>query len=1091
MKSILDTCKPREDIISGSFNPEIFTANLSDVIGYYQEGGARIDNIYTDAALFFSQGTYPTESLRRLLTGVFGRLSGDPAHPAIQRLETAFGGGKTHALIACTHIAERGTELADVTRGLLDPELLPEPGEVDVVGVRGDEIPVHEPRGTELIPYTLWGEIAYQIGGQRLYAEVGESATSRAAPGRPYFDTVFGGRKVLILIDELAQYAARLEASEEAGGGEQLAAFIMALHGYARTHEGIAIVATLAGRMDAFALQTRRLALLLEEVTGREVEEEEAMSIGQQAVDQVESVAFRDAAPGLVPVQPGEISKVLAQRLLEAVDRNAAREVADAYVDMYRMNARLLPETATREDYHQRMVGNYPFHPTLVDFLNNKLSTAENFQGTRGVLRVLALALRSLWRQGTAIPMIHGCHLDLRDPATANELLGRTGSSDLFSVLNADIGGPDTDQLEAGTSNAHEADQDNPHPLGHPMYEYTWKTIFLHSLVGREGGLGSPVFGLTEQDALFNTAFPGLTPPQVAKALEKIEDLDGGAYYLRHQDGRYYASVEPSVRVALSKIWNSLRSQEDRIRETLLATARKIVSPETQSFQVEHDVSAPEHIPDNGEKPILALVSLDVENVDVEAFVTTTGPNRPREHQNLVFLLVPETVPVKQRAGTQQHFTALDRSAEEALERIKDAARWALAIRELRRRPQDYGINPARLDEDAFRQRASEREKALETSVTEAYRNVWFHSAAGQIVHREMRTAGGETGVSVIERIRKVLLEDNEMVTREHTDQASLHNFQQLFFANSETPSVHDLRQNFLSRRDWPVLESMGVFDHIIRAGVGGNAWCLFRMGGPERTVPEAFFDRGQDLPLNLDLRQEGWSIIRPEDARRRGWIGEAPVDPEQVRGWIMEQVGSAGAMTYAGMRNQVRERHGEVQDDDLAEGLRRMLRDKAISEYRGEPDQREKPELIRGPMAVFYTPTDEDVLVTNAEAAQRGWLEPEADSFVLRGREGARRLIPLLGRIGSLYNRGAKSKIDDLDITGLEVEAGATLRISLQNASPEALQRLGEFFEVLDGVVTMGPETLADLEIRNPDDECLFFQALQEDHSWDSNDRS
>ncbi len=176
---------------------------------------------------------------------------------------------------------------------------------------------------------------------------------------------------------------------------------------------------------------------------------------------------------------------------------------------MYTKNAGLLPDVATRKDFGERLVASYPFHPTLADFLNNKLSTAENFQGVaRRRPRVLALALRSLWREKSEIPMIHACHLDMRDPATANELLGRTGSSDLFPVLNADIGGPDSDQLETGASNAREADEANPHPLGFPMYEYTWKTIFLHSLVGREGGLASPVFGLTEQGSTFQHLLP-------------------------------------------------------------------------------------------------------------------------------------------------------------------------------------------------------------------------------------------------------------------------------------------------------------------------------------------------------------------------------------------------------------------------------------------------------------------------------------------------------------------------------------------------------------------------------------------------------
>ena len=76
-------------------------------------------------------------------------------------------------------------------------------------------------------------------------------------------------------------------------------------------------------------------------------------------------------------------------------------------------------------------------------------------------------------------------------------------------MLNTDIGGVDTTTIEGGKSNAQLADESNPHPEGYPMVEWTWKAVFLHSLVGREEGLGSNVFGLTEADALFECSFPG------------------------------------------------------------------------------------------------------------------------------------------------------------------------------------------------------------------------------------------------------------------------------------------------------------------------------------------------------------------------------------------------------------------------------------------------------------------------------------------------------------------------------------------------------------------------------------------------------
>ena len=198
MKSILSACTPRQDILTGTFNPEIFTASISAVLNHYAGKGSGVHEMYTDAEQFFGECTYPTDGLKTVLSEVFARIGGDNSVPAIHRLETAFGGGKTHTLIACTHIGHRGRELAAVTGDILPPDLLPEAGGVQVVGIAGDELPVHKTKGAKLIPYTLWGEIAYQIGGEALYRQVEDEAASYAAPARAYMDAVFGGRKVLI-----------------------------------------------------------------------------------------------------------------------------------------------------------------------------------------------------------------------------------------------------------------------------------------------------------------------------------------------------------------------------------------------------------------------------------------------------------------------------------------------------------------------------------------------------------------------------------------------------------------------------------------------------------------------------------------------------------------------------------------------------------------------------------------------------------------------------------------------------------------------------------------------------------------------------
>jgi hypothetical protein len=136
------------------------------------------------------------------------------------------------------------------------------------------------------------------------------AATSPAAPDRRFFEHILEARKVVIMLDELAQYAARLEAARP-HGSEQLAAFLLALHGYTRTHAGIAVVLTLASQSDAFARQTGRLVELISTVRGEDVAEDTALGMAEQAERGIRSVVARDAVT-VVPVQAAEISRVLA-----------------------------------------------------------------------------------------------------------------------------------------------------------------------------------------------------------------------------------------------------------------------------------------------------------------------------------------------------------------------------------------------------------------------------------------------------------------------------------------------------------------------------------------------------------------------------------------------------------------------------------------------------------------------------------------------------------------------------------------------------------------------------------------------------------
>lgn len=1078
--SILESCQPRKDLLAGTFNPEIFTANLTQVIDFYRGDTDVVQNVYTDARAFFGEATYPTDGMRQVLSNCFGRLSGkDATYPAIQRTMTAFGGGKTHTLIAAVHLAMRGTEIADVAAPLIDPALLLAPGDVTVVGIAGDRIAIHETHGPRLVPYTLWGEIAYQIGGEAVYQAIGTAATSFGSPGDEYFDVVFRGRKVLLMLDELAAYATRLEAAR-AGGGASIAAFLMGLFQYAKDHFGIAVIVTLASQKDAFARQTAILSSLVSQAKGEETNAADALGIADRAYAEVRKVIARDETT-VTPVRSQELSRVLAKRLFVSIDPDAAATTAETYMEMYRRTALLLPEQARQEAYRERMIAHYPFHPTLIDWLNDKLATVETFQGTRGVLRILALTVANLWRRQAPAPTIHACHLDLRDPRLSDELVSRTDSAELAPIVNADIGGPDSGDLKAEDSNAALADRANPHPDGFPLHEYAWKTVFLHSLAGFGEGLTSKVFGIAKQDALFATAFPGMTPPQVETALDALRSQ---AYYLRYSEteGRYYASTGVSINIVLASIRRSLRGSP-RIGELLDETSRKVVKPGTLGFEAIPEVELPERIPDKAARPTLALIALGSATVQPEQLITQAGPNKPRVHQNLVFLLVPDTVKVEgeHRPGDDM----LDNAATRALElreRLNGIALDVLARRILKHNPADYGLSEAVLSDETFNRDTKEREQALLTVVTQSYRNLWFSGQGGKIVRREIGTAGGEGGASVIEGIREVLLKEGKLVT---VDQASTGATAgaagKLFFAGGKDyQTLADLRSRFACRRDWPVLEEPGLFDSLIRAGVSHGAWCLFRMGSADAETPADFYARETgELPLQLDLAETGWSVVTPQGAKQRNWTAADKPDAAQIRKWAQETMTQAHYCSVADLAETVAQTHGAVSVQDIGKAVDELVKAGYLYVHAPEKDPDLDPNVLRGGGHwVMETVRPEYKLVTKSEAATRGWIKKD-ETLALSGEQARKKVLPLIKRLASIYKTGGTSTIDYLEVSGLKLPGGGRVTLQLHALKPEDVRALDELLDPAIALTSQDADTEVSLVIGEPQAGCKLVAEL------------
>src|SRR5580704_12504737 len=339
--TIFDLCDPRADVRAGTSSDSDFAADLSHVI---RGTGGPVE--YREPAPFFAN-TYPTRGLKSLLSNVCTRLTGrSGAVAAIFRLDTSFGGGKTHGLIALVHAA-RGMKGVAHPDEFLDPTLIPNV-EVNVAAFDGENAdPANGRRMGNVLAFTPWGEIAYALRGQEGYERVQPSDREGIAPGAETIAELFGDRPALILLDELSVYLRKIRNRPAAR--DQLTAFLTALFKAVESSPRAALVYTLAIGKDGKASDAYG---------------EENQFIADRMAE-AESVSARKATL-LNPTEDDETVQVLRRRLFERIDDHGASEVIDSYRECWNSNRDALVADAARPETIDAFRASYPFHPDVL-----------------------------------------------------------------------------------------------------------------------------------------------------------------------------------------------------------------------------------------------------------------------------------------------------------------------------------------------------------------------------------------------------------------------------------------------------------------------------------------------------------------------------------------------------------------------------------------------------------------------------------------------------------------------------------------------------------------------------------------------------
>ncbi|GFP34515.1 hypothetical protein HKBW3S43_00308 [Candidatus Hakubella thermalkaliphila] len=389
---------PHRDIREGKLSEAIFAADLGDVV----YGKAPLE--YRDASIFF-QKTYLTQGLKNLLENVLSRLSGGKGDAVIQ-LQTPFGGGKTHALLALYHVVRHRKEIEHLTA----VSELPEAKDAKVtvfVGTQADAVSGKTP----------WGEIAEQLGQ---YEIIKEHDKKRIAPGKEKLRQILeASGPTLILMDEILEYivkANRAEKVEKITQGQTLA-FLQEISEVVASSENCGLVITLpASILERYDEEAERSLQQLQKISGR-----------------VEAV--------YTPVEGVEIYEVIRKRLFEDLgDEKTRRQVAESYFKLYQSLSTDVPSEVKEIEYRGRIERAYPFHPELIDVLYERWGSYPTFQRTRGVLRLVAEVVADLYGKKVVSPLIQSSIVNLENQTIRREFIKHIGN-EYDSVISADIAG--------------------------------------------------------------------------------------------------------------------------------------------------------------------------------------------------------------------------------------------------------------------------------------------------------------------------------------------------------------------------------------------------------------------------------------------------------------------------------------------------------------------------------------------------------------------------------------------------------------------------------------------------------------------------
>lgn len=609
LKPWREIARPHADVLNGAVDQSEFAADITRV----SKGTAPAE--YQDPQQFFAR-TYITEGMRLLLISVAKRLAGQGGDPVIQ-LQTAFGGGKTHTMLAVYHLASRQVP-ADSLPGIppiLDAANIMQLPTARVAVLDGINLSASQPiRHGAIAANTLWGELAWQLLGDEGYARVADSDRDGTSPGKEaLIELLQAAAPCVILVDELVAYIRQFEIGKQYNGGtfDSNMTFIQAL------------TESLKAVPNALLLASLPESVL--EVGG---------SMGERALDSLEKY-FGRVESVWKPVATEEAFEIVRRRLFESAgDRAQIEGIARQFCDFYKQNASKFPTETQSNQYFDRICRSYPIHPEIFDRLYEDWTTLDKFQRTRGVLQYMAIVIHRLWNSDNKDALIMPGSLPLDDGNVSNK-----------SIHYLPPGWEPVIQREVDGVRSVPYSLDGHKPLFGSVQaaRRTCRTIFLGSA---PSGNAQHIRGIKEERILLGAVQPEQTVGIFVDVLKQLRDQ---MHYLYSDQDRFWLDTKPNLRREMES-----RKQNIHERDELLPLLRDRVQnamAKSHNFGGVHYFAKSGDVPDEiGSGPRLVVLGIDAaysnsktDQARPAAYeILTQRGDTPRQKQNRLLFLAPD-----------------------------------------------------------------------------------------------------------------------------------------------------------------------------------------------------------------------------------------------------------------------------------------------------------------------------------------------------------------------------------------------------------------------------------------------------------------